>query len=481
MTITKERLRQFARYDITAKELMTDNHMEDIKEEYAISLEDVKEVLSKLSCMSGKASYDFYEEWLFHITLLTGLSQTLKAPYYLVSNKLAKPSEDGLLHNDFDAMYYVVKRLDKYFYDFEKGKDTIDVTPLIEAVDCYEANVGKPFTEWNFPNQIKDAYVRYIDSQAKEERKLTDEQIALFKRYVDELIACGNTAAIRIKGESPVFALDAKTQGEYLQKAFDLDGDSETAYSLGMFYYDQNDYVKAFSYFSYGQMFQHFDSTVKLADMYKTGCGTFKSPHAQEKIIRQAYERERKRFCQSYDNRFVEAAYLMGEMLEDSTEYPGVAYYRYLEAEYANAQEKTNFTKKISQALKRTKKTVKQKKDTIIQRHVDEFLMEVLEGGYTCAFDAEKEENGFCITLSRLSSNAPKILLTFADHGFCRLVDKIILHIQSDAEELLTDVLFDNYTIDYSKDGNARTILYLDTNPLLELPEQAEFNIKDYE
>ncbi|MBQ7623925.1 MAG: sel1 repeat family protein [Clostridia bacterium] len=173
----------------------------------------------------------------------------------------------------------------------------------------------------------------------------TDEETALWVKYVDELCEKDNVAGLRAKayslyGGNSAYKCDWRGSRDLLLKLMELDDDPFLANTLGyIFYYGrctggEPEYDKAFYYFNIGAAGGVYESRYKLADMYLHGRGVGKNLRVARDIINELYYENKKYIYQGVRVcKFADVALRMGNLYRD--EDPDEAYRYYLEAEFA--------------------------------------------------------------------------------------------------------------------------------------------------
>ena len=495
MHISKEQLQRFARYEIPYSELTSDPR-HDTYEPYDLTTEDIIAVVEKLDSMFEEPFLRFWDEWLVPVfDMASPLNEVLRTDDLLEEDYCTR----GLIESDKDLLLYVLHAFDDLpcwrsarFPEKAQVGQVIEVDLLLDVIRCYLFNKPLPFTKWEFPYPIKEDYIDYIYEKEGEREEISEEEKELFHRYVEEMIALHNITALKAKGflsygGSSLYPCDWQVSRDCLQKAFELSQDPTYANALGYIYYYgrcngfKPEYEKAFPYFVYGYIHKLYESTYKLADMYKGGKGVVQSTETYRKIIEELYGYALGDLCNGEDKKFADVALRMGGVYEDVYGDLQRAYGCYLQADYAlkRRMEEEHYGDDqvagyIREALERTRDSVEHK-GKVFRSDGAAFLGLLEEDHEDCVVEIKKLKKGYKLVLHKLHPTGRHMLITLPEHDYCVLTDTITLYSQT--EDLPTgSFIFDDHHRSLPESQNI--VLTFAGEVVLELPGELEYRIK---
>ena len=354
--VSQEALGQFARFEITLEELLGTRDVTRVKvmvtKPYKVTPEDIG-AAAKAMILRSTTGDEFWYDWY------RGFSDDVPEVADALSMPEIPEDEEAELElllpiDDTSCLLYCFERLDEIAEVMEQNRDACvkDVCPLgelIEMADLVRRNEGKPIAEMTFPDSIKREFIVAADA-VLESKPFPVEYLSLFRRFTDELVARDDYTATVIKGYhlyggSDAFACDWGGACALLERAFVKTKDPEIANALGYIYFSgasnngAPQYPKAFQLYSFGANNGIVESTIKLAEMYAGGLGTFRSPSTAFFMYSGLFEELRKDFIGGdYEGKFAEVAYKMARALETGNgceRNPLLSYCLYLEAEAA--------------------------------------------------------------------------------------------------------------------------------------------------
>ena len=495
MHISKEQLQRFARYEIPYSELTSDPK-HDTYEPYDLTTEDIIAVVEKLDSMFEEPFLRFWDEWLVPVLdMASPLNEVLRTDDLLEEDYCAR----GLIESDKDLLLYVLHAFDDLpcwrsarFPEKAQVGQVIEVDLLLDVIRSYLFNKPLPFTEWEFPYPIKEDYIDYIYEKEGDREEISEEEKVLFRRYVEEMIALHNITALKAKGflsygGSSLYPCDWQVSRDCLQKAFELSQDPTYANALGYIYYYgrcngfKPEYEKAFPYFVYGYIHKLYESTYKLADMYKGGKGVVQSTETYRQIIEELYGYALNDFCNGEDKKFADVALRMGGVYEDVYGDLPQAYGCYLQADYAlkRRMDEEHYGDDqvagyIRDALDRTRDAVDHK-GKILRGNAGPFLRFLMQDREDCIASVSKLKKGYKLTLKKKRFTGRKMLVTVPECDYCVLTEKITLYFQGE-DFPVGSYVFDDYRRSYSEDD--RFILTFEGKTVLELPEELEYRVR---
>ena len=209
-----------------------------------------------------------------------------------------------------------------------------------------------PVPERECDDEIKEDYIRKFDNDDMR-AVATDDEMALFVQYVDELCEKDNKTALYAKayslyGGNRAYDCDWCGSRDLLLRLMEIDENPFLANTLGyIFYYGRctggvPEYDKAFYYYNIGAAGGVYESRYKLADMYFHGYGVNKNISIAARIVRELYDENLKYIQEGHtDCKFADIAFRMGNFVRgggDEEADPDTAYYYYLQADFAIRQ-----------------------------------------------------------------------------------------------------------------------------------------------
>ena len=243
-------------------------------------------------------------------------------------------------------------------YDWDKDRDVKILErsvyqavceDIISRVDAYMHNRGIPKEHWIYSDSEKHHIIASF-TEEKDLSLLTEDELYMYKRFVDDLYKKGDEHAMAILAwghyeGNEAYEQDWALSEKFLLELYEKTGDPYAANSLGYIYFYGRvnegiaDYEKAFKYFSFGALAGIDESRYKAADMLINGLGTRRNLDMGLNLIVDGYQEAMADFCEgNYDNKLADYALRMGNACRDNLIYGmGLrdAYKFYLEAEFA--------------------------------------------------------------------------------------------------------------------------------------------------
>ena len=469
-----ERLEKIARYEITFKEVLKGQPFSQEKiscpKAYSFTPEDLCYALKAIHA-ADPSICDLGDYWLYPISLLSeefGLNRLLQT---------AKDTSDvpddmkdyiGLPLSGSRYFFHIWWGLQNIWEDNDPDvhlSDIVDLAPLIEGLERYLSNQGKPIVEWNFSDEEKENYVRLFDKENLPEWA-GEPQLALARSFTDELCAADNFYALRVKGYAcyggnKLYPCDWETSRRCINRLFELDDDPIYANSLGYIYYYSRvdgapDYEKALHYFGIAAANGLHEGMYKLADLFRHGYGCRKSPRTARALYGMVYEDSIKYFLQGNHGNFADAALRMGivysEGIAEEVDHCS-AYYYYLQAAYAAALRlKDSEFFGDETVAKNTKKALAEEEACLAKDYFEDDTVHEIP----VLFQRLCADNNRCL-LSRTTladggtqlhaervptSSVPRpesILVTIPERRFCRRTLEISYTIDKDAQIAFKD------------------------------------------
>ena len=234
-----------------------------------------------------------------------------------------------------------------------RDTDEPDIDKLIAQVETTLKMLSLPVPERDYDDEIKKHYVKSFDSDDMREAA-TDDEIALWVKYIEELCEKGSKTALYAKayslyGGNRAYECDWCGSRDLLLKLMEIDENPFLANTLGyIFYYGrctggEPEYEKAFYYYSIGAAGGVYESRYKLADMYLHGYGVKKNNRIVSSIIGELYNENLKYIQEGHtDCKFADVALRVGNLHRDGIgmDDPDTddAYWYYLQADFAIKQ-----------------------------------------------------------------------------------------------------------------------------------------------
>lgn len=483
----QQQLRAFARYEITYGEL--DLPESGDYEPYKITLDDLKQVLKRIK-EEEITELDFSDEWLAPVLL----EEIIDMP---------EDVEDDveLLYEDEDVARYILgwfeDSIDVLWPDEDSMNRPVDVSHLYEVLNDYERNKSLPVSEWDFPEDIQEDYIVYADELDRKGEELPEEKKQLFYRFMEELLAKKSLLALQIYGYlhyggSSLYPCDWEITRDSLEKVFNLTHDPQIANTLGYIYYYGRcnnfvpEYEKAFQYFTFGHVHQLFESSYKLADMYKDGKGTFKDRQTYINIIEKLYPHAEGQFCWGENGSLADLALRMGDINENDYEDPSNAYGYYLIADYAlqkradeNRYGDSQVKKGIEAGLARTRDAVDHEEMKTIQVSVLDFLDNWLKDRYPCFLNIDKiGENRYRLHVERYRHDGGAVLLVYQECDYVALLQEGEIEVECE-RDLSGQYFFDGMDYDFDAERDMESVhLSHEGNNILQIPEFGIYRLK---
>ena len=353
-----ERLEKIARYEITFKEVLKGQPFSPEKfscpKAYDFTPEDLCHALKAMRA-AGPSIGDLGEYWLYPISQLSeafGLDRLLQTAKDASDVPDSMKIYPGLPLSGSRLFFRIWWSLQNIWEDSNSEKplsDMLNLDPVIDELERFLANSGKPLEEWDFSEEEKEDYVRLFDKESVPEWAEAP-QLALARKFTDELCEADNFFALRVKGYAcyggnQLYPCDWEISHDCITRLFELDDDALYANTLGYIYYygrvdGAPDYEKAKHYFGIAAANGIHEGMYKLADLFRHGYGCRKSPRTARSLYGMVYEDSVKYFLQGNHGNFADAALRMGivysEGIAEEIDHCS-AYHYYLQAAYAAA------------------------------------------------------------------------------------------------------------------------------------------------
>jgi len=434
----KEQQKAFARYEITAEEM--DLPYEGEYEPYPITLEDLACALQRVK-EEGMMADQFTEEWFLPLMMEEGVEIPER-----------EIPEDGLLREEDDVISYILQYLDDAMEEIYYRGDGFQVQPdlslAFEVMEDYRKNQGKPMQEWDFPIELQEIYIRYIEEKDEKREEISQEEKELFYRYMVDLVAKNNLAALRTRGYlhyggSSLYPCDWKISRDSLEKVFAINHDARIANTLGYIYYYGRcnngipEYEKAFPYFVYGYVHKLYESTYKLADMYRDGKGTIQDSNTYCDMIEELYDYAEHAFSLGNNANMADVALRLADVDENYYYDPEEAYAHYLVAQYALKLREGEYRygdesvrQKVEEGLARTREEIEHELSGKTTVSTSDFFYNWLHPHCRCTVTIKKLKNEYKLTIRRENPEDGKVLLVFPECDYVSLEEKASVYFE---------------------------------------------------
>ena len=325
--------------------------------------------------------------------------------------------DDNLYHDILDAVR-------------EASDDEVAIDHIRELLDATD--------------EEKEEYLDEYDEEGPS--RLSEDELARVRRYVEDLCAKDSELALRIKGYACytgdcLYEQDWEEARKCFDRLVETTDNPEYANTLGYIYYYGRttggvpDYEKALPLFRFGAIHGIHESLYKLCDMYRNGYTVKKRPGVAFSLYRRVYLEARKEFFEWQGGNFADAALRMGDAYRYSIGVepdPLCAYECYLEADYAARKrvKQTSFfgarvvADNAAQALHIAKEQLPpgffQKQCT--EKYPD-IIRDLVEDGLVATIAVQKQKGGaFRIFLER---QGYPFLFVRPELGICRLTQRV--------------------------------------------------------
>lgn len=243
--------------------------------------------------------------------------------------------------------------LSVFRFEWKDGyeEDSLEIEYKDEISETWCRNISVDslavIPEEEYSSDAKVCYLQTTEMDNRELAKLSDEEKARIRSYVDELAEQDEFIGLYWKGYltyggSPIYDVDWNESRRCLEKCFEMQCRVETANSLGYIYYygrcnnGVGEYDKAFRYFSIAAMGGNHEAIYKIGDMFLKGKGVPENVSLANDIYKRVYKETRSLFCDGETAcSFADAALRMAGVAERERSPETQIYAYYLEAEYA--------------------------------------------------------------------------------------------------------------------------------------------------
>lgn len=488
--LTEDDLRSYARYEKTFEQYQPFDCVDDVfevKGNYKISLDDIYNAL-KTALKDDPTIDEFFDNWLtplFQLEEYLGIYYEYDQDEISEENVKQKPEVRYLpLEEDYVFMD-IWSNLD-YIWDTDnEGKQLSQLPEYIELIDEIERfyrNNGKPVEEMEFTDKEKESFIRYI-GYGDIADDVSDKELELCRKYTDELCGKDSVIALDVKGYAcyggnRLYDCDWKISRDCMIKLLDLTDNAQYANTLGYIYYYGRctdgvpEYGKAYEMYTFAAANGLYEGMFKLADMYLHGYACKKSPRTANNLYSMVYHDCYKKMLKGQIGNFPDAALRMGNVFLkgiDAPEIPEQAYRYYLQADMAAKDRANNndFFGYTTVALN-VKKALDEAKKKLPEDYWKEYMRfntpdpfeDLIRGNWLAKVSAvESKESNITLKATRISNkaeyDADPIMYTFGPINYCGIqseIELIAVEAESSLIESAEAVVFDEVDYDYDND-----------------------------
>ena len=332
--ITQDKLVAFSKFeidwsDICGESFYIDSEGLEVENPYMFTLQDLTEALENILDADLTVG-EFYVLWYYPIMHYCFKDLFLDEVLGQTPEEFKNTNPPGLIETEEDMMFYIFKGLSECEEHLASEKEHINgllgIREMLEAVEFYEEDSGKPVTERRFTDLQKYNFLSQWDNNMMLQDAPRDV-LVLFRRFTDELSSKDDFFAVRIKAYAlyegnAVYMCDRKAAIPYLEKLWKRFNFAYTATTLGYIYLNgyaddssRPDFEKAFFYFSVASTFGVVEARYKLADMFLNGLYVARNADIARDIVMDLYGSVRYEFERGRtDNDFADVAYRLGHI-----------------------------------------------------------------------------------------------------------------------------------------------------------------------
>lgn len=497
--IDREKVRQFARFEISFEELSDNIYppcniaCEPI---YRMTLDDI---LSAINNAKNIDNSEFDRQWLYHIIRDSEKIIDICRCYYGksgIDGYRFLPSEDSLVGQAISKLCDILLQ----------GEGTLEEE--CEELKNYIRLESLHVQERDYPDEIKRSYIEHFE-QDRFLDSANENELALLVQYTNELADKNDIEGLERKayscyGGNKAFACDWVASRDCLLKLIELKENAFYANTLGYIYYygrcnnGEPEYEKAFKYFSIGAAAGIYESRYKISDMLRHGYGVPKNIEAATTIIKELYNENLKYIQKNFlRSKFADVALRLGNCFEKGEGFdinPNAAYYYYLQADFAirmrmlesdgygDAKVAAGIRESIDRVLPLTE--YEKRKNTVHCCDASELLVHAVENNRRIEAKIKRLSNGQYRIKFRQIPKADekytrKMFITVPEAHYCGLVEHFTVTTTELYNIKVNGKVFngDNATVVFDSAGNDIYSLY--GEKVLEIRAAYKFTVKE--
>lgn len=412
---------------------------------YKVTLSDL---LSALKYGQEVGYNEFMNEWVYYID--SAFSNLYD---------IGKPENDEMMNNGYRFLPtesdYVLERYNALVKWI--NEDTQDMREFDKLVKKTEESVRMfelPVPQRAYREEEKIYFIECLDL-CQNMLTASDEEIALFRQYIEELCEKGVKTAMRIKAFScycgnRAYENDWVQARDLLLALMDEEDLQYIANALGYIYYYGRcnngvpEYEKAFYYFSIGAAGGTIESLYKVSDMFLHGYAVPKNIQIASDNIDMLYYRTLQDPIHGFfASRFADIALRKGDLVLAKQGDPDEAFYYYLQAEFAirmrmladDSYGDQRVAEKIRNAIQEIlpQTSFEKPRYIITKKPLEYFLMSSFLDDCPLIICLEQKRDGQYKALIEVKPEHAgeiykKLFLTIPDAHFCGYKDHITLH-----------------------------------------------------
>ena len=279
----------------------------DFESDYQITLEDVRDALKNILSKDPDVT-DLEEYWRYPIFFyFSGIFGVDKARGY----------DEDETEEDTDSrrapVYSYLPADRKSFFDHiceelgeleyegsERCSEVPTIKDTLDSIEMFLEDEDKPIEQKRFSSKIKKNYINMFRNDYVLE-EADDFMLDLCRKYTEELIETGSKLAMEVKaysqyGGNRLYKCDWISSRDLVLKLYEMTGNAMYANTLGYIYYygrctnGEPEYDKAFEMFTAGHAAGYYESTYKLADMFRHGYFCSKNPKIAFDLYKKVFD-----------------------------------------------------------------------------------------------------------------------------------------------------------------------------------------------
>lgn len=324
----QEELRQLCRFEVVPSRLRGSSEYAPLETNahYQMTLDDLHAALQNIRDHGGPDSQDALD-WYFQTFEQFG--DELGIWQYIDGREASGAEGSQEIPGIPSARSLFSDIYDELACRYDYGEQSAPFEELLDWIDAYQADCGKPLAERRLSGRQKEAFLNCWDMSKVEATDIPGIR-ELYVKTVNELAAADNPTALYQKAYACYgdgcagFDQDWKASRDCLLKLEEIAPNSLYANTLGYIYYygrctqGTPEYDKAFYWFSVGAAGGNYESRYKLSDMFKTGKGCPEDPEIAGHLIWDLFNENLPHFCAGHSpSKFADIALRAGNLEAD--------------------------------------------------------------------------------------------------------------------------------------------------------------------